>query len=77
MDTYWIRCNTSSSSVNDTLTVKIALPTLHLMIKVNANPFTSYRCHSYASNEAGDSPLSRTVHVLPIPLGKYLSYFLI
>ena len=77
VDTYWISCNRSAAKNNDTLTIKITLPTLHLMIKLNADPFTSYQCHSYASNEVGNGPFSRTVNVPPIPLSKYLLYFVI
>ena len=73
MDTYWIMCNKSLAG-DDTvrpLSIRITLPTLHLTTKINANPFTAYHCHSYASNSVGDGPFSRTVSISPIPLGKF------
>ena len=74
---YWISCTISAANSNTTssLDINVALPILHLTMKINAIPFTSYKCHSYASNEVGNGPSSRTVHVPPIPLGEYLLLF--
>ena len=73
VDDYRIKCNKSVVGSNSTVAlpvIRILLPTLHLVKKINGDPFTSYQCHSYASNEVGDGPVSRTISILPIPLGE-------
>lgn len=72
-DTYWIKCNKSLAGDNSIsqLTIRITLPTLHLRANTNGKPYTSYHCHSYASNGVGDGPFSRTDSISPIPIGKH------
>ena len=76
VNTYWIMCNKSfaGDSTVVPLSIRITLPTLHLMTKINADPFTIYHCRSYASNDVGNGPFSRTVSISPIPLGKYFFF---
>lgn len=70
--TYWIKCNRSTANGKPLvpLSIRIALPTLHLKTKINAEPYIRYQCYSYATNDVGNGPHSRTMAIQPIPLGK-------
>ena len=73
VDTYWIICNKSFAGDESSvvpLSIRVTLPTLHLRTKISGDPFTAYHCNSFASNDVGDGPFSRTVSIPPISLGK-------